>query len=227
MGHYSRAIGYLRKKIHFLRDCDQLLSANQQLNFNFDTVSSLLSMIRASVKNYSSVLLAFRMNIFNLIPVLPKGHLPTSFVPMETLLAITDSVSLRQSKAESRLTLAIPASDLLSFYDSRLLADATTVSEGLFLILNIPIASQQTVFTLFEAKLFPMPFPGETQTALTWDIKAPHLDLSENEFKSSVLSEEQFENCLGSSKYRICSEAFPKQIGHPSFIDTLCFLRSC
>ena len=96
------------KKIHFLRDCDQLLSANQQHNFNFDTVSSLLSMIRASVKNYSSVLLAFRMNIFNLIPVLPRGHLPTSFIPMETLLAIMDSVSLRQSKAKSRPILAIP-----------------------------------------------------------------------------------------------------------------------
>ena len=36
---------------HILRDCDQLLFANQQPNFNFDTVSSLLSMIHASVKS--------------------------------------------------------------------------------------------------------------------------------------------------------------------------------
>ena len=70
-----------------------------------------------------------------------------SLIPMESLLAIMDSVSLRQSKAEDRLTLAIPASDLLSYYDSRLLAGAITVSEGLFLTLYIPLASQQTVFT--------------------------------------------------------------------------------
>ena len=175
-----------------LRDCDQLLFANHQLNFNFDTVSSLLSMIHASVKSYRSSLFAFRMNILNSIPVWLRGHLPMSLFPMESLLAIMDSVSLRQSKAEDRLTLAIPASDLLSYYDSRLLAAAITVSKGLLLTLNIPLASQQTVFTLFEAKLIPMPFPDDPQTALTWNIEAPYLALSENKLESSVLSEEQF-----------------------------------
>ena len=210
------------QNFHILRVCDQLLFANRQLNFNFDTVSSLLSVIHASVKSYRSALFAFRMNILNSIPVLLKGHLPMSLIPMESLLAIMGSVSLRQSKAEDRLTLAIPASDLLSYYDSRLLADAITVS-GLLLTLNIPLASQQTVFTLFEAKLIPMPFPDDTQTALTWNIEAPYLAFSENKLESSVLSEEQFEHCLGSSKYRICSEAFPTQIGHPSCIATLYF----
>ena len=128
------------QNFHILRDCDQLLFANQQLNFNFDTVSSLLSMIHASVKSYRSALFAFRVNILNSIPVLLKGHLPMSLFPMESLLVIMDSVSLRQSKAEDRLSLAIPASDLLSYYDSRLLADAITVSEGLLLTLNIPLA---------------------------------------------------------------------------------------
>ena len=94
-------------------------------------------------------------------------------IPFESLLAIMDSVSLRQSKAEGRLTLAIPASDLLSYYDSRLLAEAITVSEGFLLTLNIPLASQQTVFSLFEAKLIPMPFPEDPQTALTWNIEGP------------------------------------------------------
>ena len=211
------------QNFHNLRDCDQLFFANQQFNFNFDTVSSLLSMIHASVKSYRSALFGFRMNILNSIPVLLKGHLPMSLIPMELLLAIMDSVSLRQSKAEDRLTLAIPASNLLSCYDSRLLAEAITVSEGLLLTLNIPLASQQTVFTLFEAKLFPMPFPDDPQTALTWNIEAPYLALSENKLESSVLSEEQFEHCLGSSKYLICSEVFPTQIGRPPCIGTLYF----
>ena len=206
-----------------LRDCDQLLFAHQQSNFNFDTVSSLLSMIHASVKSYRSGLFAFRMIILNSIPVLLKGHLPMSLIPIESLITIVDSVSLRQLKAEDRLTLAIPTGDLLSYYDSRLPADAFTQSEGFLLTLNIPLASQQTVFTLFEAKLNPMHFPDDTQTALTWNIAAPYLALSENKLESSVLPEEQFEHCLGSSKYRIGAEAFPTQIGHPSCIATLYF----
>ena len=52
------------QNFHILRDCYQLLFANQQLNFNFDTVSSLLSMILASVKSYRPALFVFRMNFF-------------------------------------------------------------------------------------------------------------------------------------------------------------------
>ena len=104
-----------------------------------------------------------------------------------------------------------------------MLADAITVSEGLFLTLNRPLASQQTVFILFETKLIPMLFPDDRQTALTWNIKAPFLALSENKLETFVLSEEQFEHCLGSLMYRICSKVFPTQIGHPSCIATLYF----
>ena len=86
---------------------------------------------------------------------------------MELLLAILDSVSLRQSKAEDRLALALPASDLLSYYHSRLLAEAITVSEGLLLTLNKQLASQQSVYTVFEAKLNPMLFPDDAQMVLT------------------------------------------------------------
>ena len=122
-------LAFYEQNFQILRDCDQLFFANQQLNFNFDTVSYLLSINHASVKSYRSALFAFRMNILYSNPVLLEGHLPMSLFPLESLLAIMDSVSLWQSKAEDRLTLAVPASDLLSYYDSRLLADAITISE--------------------------------------------------------------------------------------------------
>ena len=194
------------QNFHILSDCDKLLFANQQLNFNFDTVSSLLSMIHASVKSYRSALFAFRMDILNWIPVLLKGYFPMLLIPMESLLAIIDSVSLRQSKVEDRLTLAIPASDLLSYYDCRLLADAITASEGLLLTLNIPLASQQTVSTLFEAKLIPMPFPDDPQTGLTWSIEAPYLTLSEKNLnRPSYLR-----NSLSTVSVRRSTEFAPK-----------------
>ena len=113
-----------------------------------------------------------------------------SLIPMESLLGILDSVSLRQSKAEDRLTLAIPAIDLLSHFYSRLLADAITISEGLFLTLNLALASQQTVCTLLEANFVPMRFPDDPLRDLTWNIEASILALSENKLESSVLSED-------------------------------------
>ena len=71
---------------YILRDCNQMLFSNQQLNFNFDTLSSFLSMVHASIKAFRSALYAFRMNILNSIPVILRGHLPMSLIPMKPLL---------------------------------------------------------------------------------------------------------------------------------------------
>ena len=69
-----------------------------------------------------------------------------------------------------------------------------------------------------------MPFPDDLQLAVTRNIEAPYLALSENNLEWSVLSAKQLEQCLSSSKYRICSEVFPIEMGHSSCIATLyCF----
>ena len=112
-------------------------------------------------------------------------------------------------------------SDLLSYFDCTLLADAITVKEGLLMTLNIPLASRQTVFTVYEARLIPMPYPDHPQSALTWNIEAPYLALSEDDVESSVLSSEQFEHCLCSSRYRVCSGSVPTEMGHSSCLTTL------
>ena len=94
--------------------------------------------------------------------------------------------------------LASSARNLQSQYNSGLLANAITVSEGFLLTLNIPLSSQQTVFTFFEAKPTLMFPPDNLQAALTWNMKASYLVRSENKFEPSVLSVEQFEHCFGS-----------------------------
>ena len=208
---------------HILRDCNQMLFSKQQLIFNFDTLSSLLSMVHASIKAFRSALFAFRMSILNSIPVILRGHLPMSLIPMESLLVILERVAVQQSKASDRLSSAIPMTDLLSYYDSSLLADAVTVPEGFLMTLSIPLASRQILFPLFEAKLIPMLYPDDPQLALKWGIEAPFLAISEDQVESSVLSKAQFDQCLGSSKYRICSETFPTEMGHSSCIATLFF----
>ena len=103
------------------------------------------------------------MNPLNDIPVLLRGHLPMSLTLMDSLIVILENVATQQSETADRLQLAIPMTDLLSYYESRLLAYAITVPEGLLLTLKIPLASRQTVLTLFEAKLIPIPYPNDPQ----------------------------------------------------------------
>ena len=68
-----------------------------------------------------------------------------------------------------------------------------------------------------------MPFPDDSESALMWDIEVPFLAISENLMESSPLSVSQVDRCLGSSRYRICSETIPTEIGHSSCLATLYF----
>ena len=108
------------KTFHIRPLCNQMLFSNQQLNFDFDTLSSLLAMIDASIKSYRSALFAYCMNLLNAIPVLSRGHLPMSLIPMDSLMVILESLAIQQMRAADRLSLAIPMTDLLSYYNSQI-----------------------------------------------------------------------------------------------------------
>ena len=169
----------IEDNLHILRDCNQMLFSNQQINFNFDTAASLLTLLYADVKSYRSALYAYRLNLLNSIPTLLQKHLPVSLVPRDSLMAILESVGREQYKAADRLSLAIPTSDLMSYYDAKLLRDVITVEQGLIVTLAIPLASRQTVFTVYNAQTVPMPQP-EPQMAVKWSIEAPYLAISED-----------------------------------------------
>ena len=82
------------------------------------------------------------MNVLNFIPILLKHPLPMSLVPKESLFTILKSVGDELVLSGRRLSLEISAnSDLLSYYDAKLLRDVVTVPEGLISTLSLPLAS--------------------------------------------------------------------------------------
>ena len=85
-----------------------MLFSNQQVNFNFDTMAFILSLLYSDVKSYRSAIYTYRMNVLNAIPTLLQQHLPMSLVPKESLLAILQSVGDELVLSGSRLSLVIP-----------------------------------------------------------------------------------------------------------------------
>ena len=132
--------------LNALATCMEIQLSQQQLNFNFDTAASLLLTLYADIKSYRAALYSFRINVINAIPTLLDKRLPISLVPRKSLIKILDSVHDSQKNAPDRLTLAIPMTDILSYYDAKLVQEISTVEDGLLLTLAIPLASSQTVF---------------------------------------------------------------------------------
>ena len=175
----------LQDNIHDMRNCDQLLYTRQQVNFNFDTISSLLSLIYSNVKAYRAALFAFQMNIMKAIPSLLSKYIPMSLLPKDSLEQILKVVDDSQEKSDSRLTLAIPKQELLAYYESRLLLDVLTLDQGLLMTMAIPFASRQTTFTLYKAIVVPLPQMDE-DIAIKWDVEAEYLAVSENMMETSL-----------------------------------------
>ena len=208
------------KNFHILRDCSQMLFSNQQLNFNFDTVASLLAVLYADIKSYRSALYAYKINVQNSIPILLCKRLPMSSVPRDSLTAILESVHDSQKHSTDRLSLAIPMKDLLSYYDAQLLTEVSSLEQGLLLTLSMPLASKQKAFDVYRSQLVPMPQPDPSE-AIQWITEGPYLAVSQDTIETTVLSERQFSNCLGSAQYRIFHETMETHLGQSSCLATL------
>ena len=214
-----------RENIHVLRDCDQLLFSRQQINFNYDTISSLLAITFANVKSYRGALYTYRINMMNSIQPILNNYLPMSLVPRQSLLAILVNIASEQGRSQDRLSLAIPMDEILSYYESRLLRDVITVDQGLIMRIAIPLASKQTAFTVFRAQAVPMPQP-EPDLAIKWKLEAPYLAISEDNMETAYLTDYDLSRCIGSSRYQICLDMIATETGHGSCLATLFFKGS-
>ena len=98
-----------------LRDCDQVLFSRQQINLNYDTISSLLALTFANIKSYRGALYTYKITMMNSTQPLLNNYLPMSLVPRQALLAILNDVASEQWRKMDRLSLAIPMEEIIAY----------------------------------------------------------------------------------------------------------------
>ena len=112
--------------------------------------------------------------------------------------------------------------DILSYYDAKLVQEILTVEDGLLLTLAIPLASSQTVFEVYRANVIPM-FQKNSVDPLQWVIEGEYLAISEGQMETTVLTRAQYDNCLGSPRYQICHETMETHFEFSLCLATLKF----
>ena len=140
------------------------------------------------------------------------------------MINILDTVHDSQKNAPDCLTLAIPITGILSYYHAKLVQEISTVEDGLLLILLIPLASSQTTFEVYCVKIVPMP-QKDSVGALQLVIEGEYLATSEGRMETLVLTRSQYNNCLGSPRYRNCHERIKTHLEFSSCLATLKFHR--
>ena len=123
-----------------------------------------------------------------------------TLVPRESLLADIDDVYSGQKNEYHHLTSASPTSVVQAYYDAILLHDFTNSDEQLLMSMSIPYASNQTAFQINRAQVIPMQQSDSTE-ALRWVTEGPYLAILEDSMKNTVMTEERYSECLGTSPH--------------------------
>ena len=201
----SDQIETFRYEIHVMRNCDQFLFTRKHVTFNFDTVSSILSLFYANVRSYRAALFVYNVNLMNSIPTSLNRYVPMSLLNLDALETVLNKVAIAQTRALERLTLSTPFQEMLFYYEAQLLQDVLTLPNGLLMTIPIPLASRRTVLTTYQAIPLPTPQPDDVD-AIEWEKDAEYLAVSEDGRETALITRRPMENCIGSSKYSTCHE---------------------
>ena len=78
--------------------------------------------------------------------------------------------------------------------------------------LSIPLASRQTVFTLHKATVVSM-HQSIGADAIPWRTVSEFVAISEDLPETALVTQDQLQKCIGSTKYKICHDTMQRK--HP------------
>ena len=214
-------IAILRKNVHEFRTCTQFLYTRTSLNHNLISIQGILNVIHATLKVFRTALYVFESNILQNLSHMANGFLPMSILPKESLVEILEYIGTQQLRAADRLTLAIPLTKVLSYYETPLLRSVYANDVGLVFTLSVPMSSSSTVLNVFQPTVIPM--PTEDNQAAVWDIESDYIAATEDKRFTALLSERQFHDCIGSKSYSVCRTGFAMEKARDSCLATLLF----
>ena len=88
--------------------------------------------------------------------------------------------------------------------------------------MSIPLASRQTVFTVYKAIVAPMP-QLEKEYAIRWTTETVYIAISEDLRGTALVSQDQLAKCIASNKYKICHETMATETSDASCLAVLYF----
>ena len=122
---------------------------------------------------------------------------------------------------------------MLSYYETKLITYVRASDAGLLLTLAIPMASSATARNVIKS--IPMTMPdGETGRAHIFRLETKYIGISSDYKEVALLTDDELDSCIGSSRYAVCSKAIPTETSKSSCLATLYYhddeklaLRNC
>ena len=118
------------------------------MNQHLASISSILNTLQTLIRSYRLALANFRANLLQNLSAMVNGFLPLSIISKEILHEILIAVMTNEIENGSRLTLAIPLNEILTYYESKLLLKVESDKAGVIFTFSVPFASKSTILTV-------------------------------------------------------------------------------
>lgn len=218
----TKEIAALHNRTFYMMECDEMLHVHDFVLKEAIIIGNTLGNIFTNIKSYRVAIYAYKNNLITSLNTMLNNYIPMTLLPKEHLQKILEKLANEHFFSKDRLALAIPAKDILTYYETKLLTRVTSSEHGLLFTISIPLSSSETVMNVYEAQTIPMPTKG-SESATIWDIESELIAVSANQDKIALLDEKDLQKCIGSNKIAVCHEVFATARTRKSCLATLMF----
>ena len=101
------------------------------------------------------------------------------------------------------------------------MTNVAVVNSGMIFTLAVPFASGSTALNLHRATPVPMPNGGEDGYASQYEMESNYIAIAESTNRIALLSQQQIDNCLGSSSFPVCINGFSLETAENTCLGSL------
>ena len=213
-------------------DCQQSLFMRTKILHQAMGISNVLGSMLTTIKSFRTAIYAYRMNTLAAFAVAVDHFIPLSLVPKQHLSTVLAAVAQHKRATDSKLQLAIPISEILSYYETKILTAVRTNELGLLLVIAVPMTRRPVAMTVYHGHHIPMPMNDSTN-AITWKLETEYIAVDSHKNEIALMTHNQLKRCIGSQSLALCYEVLPTITTRHTCIATLFFapdnaaIRAC
>ena len=204
----QKHLDILHKNTVEFGDCQQSLFMRTKILHQSIAISNVLNSMLTTIKQFRASVYAYRMSTLASFAVAVDHFIPLSLVPTQHLATVLQAVAQQPHVRNAKLQLAMPITEILSYYETKILTAVHTNELGLMLVVAVPMTRQPVAMTVYRGHHIPMPL-NDSMNAITWNIETEYIAVAKDTEEIVLMTHKQLKRCIGSQSMAICYEIFP------------------
>ena len=193
--------------ISHLVDCNAHLTQTKKIYQQLQEYISYLNSMYAHVKSYRAACYAYKIAFYSTLSSLAAGYVTPQFLFPDQLASIVKELANDEFLRGTKLSPAISVGHEFMYYEIQLVLEVNLLSNGLSIVLGIPMNSKSSTFDIYLATpLYQLNADGDT--ASLYQFPEPCLAISTDNTQFADLGASTLQQRSGNDRIKLCRKGF-------------------